>query len=83
EGIQASPQADSLITFSLPMKILSKLVIVIAVVVISALLRVAYLEKESLYCNDIIKRVDQGEPDATDTYYDDHDFRRRCKKFLD
>ncbi|NEO10299.1 CHAT domain-containing protein [Moorena sp. SIO3I8] len=41
EGIQASPQADSLITFSLPMKILSKLVIVIAVVVISALLRVA------------------------------------------
>ncbi|NEQ85035.1 MAG: hypothetical protein F6K26_34340, partial [Moorea sp. SIO2I5] len=82
EGINASPQADSLITRTLPNKLLSKLVIIMAIVVILVSIGVPYLEKEFLYCKYIYIKSEEGELDANEQVYNrDSEFNRRCQLF--
>ncbi|NEO42560.1 MAG: caspase family protein [Moorea sp. SIOASIH] len=78
QDMKASPQADSLIILSLPKKMLSKRVIIIAVLA-SVLIGVAYLAKEYLYCKDIY--IDFYKGKNPENVVNNPDFKRRCQLF--
>ncbi|NEP49357.1 MAG: hypothetical protein F6K65_11230 [Moorea sp. SIO3C2] len=77
EGINASPQTDSLITFSLPKKMLLKCVIVIAVVASVLAMSPVRVYLDCWYTNKI--RKDKGKTWAFEKAHNPL-FRARCEK---
>ncbi|OLT60516.1 caspase, EACC1-associated type [Moorena bouillonii] len=77
EGINTSSKADNFITFSLPKKLLSKRLIVIAVLASVLTMLVAAVPLDCWYTNKI--RKDKGKTWALNRVKN-HSFRSRCEK---
>lgn len=76
EGIQASSQADSLITLSLPKKMLLKRVIVIAI--LASVFSILYAAVRS-NCKDIRKKQIKGNNSVKEQVNKDYWLRTRCE----